>query len=749
VSILGNRVLRREDPALLMGAGCYTDDLEVPNAAFVAYVRSTIAHGVIESVDTTEAQAAPGVLAVVTAADISLDDLQSGGRRAAPMARPVLARGAVHFVGEPIAAVVAETAAQAVDAAEMVWAEIDPRPAIVDVEQSLDADPIFEGAESNVCVKFETPEQTADFGTCEVVVRFRTINQRVAACPIEPRVAAAWWGDDGRLVVYTSCQGAHPVRDEFARAYGLDKSQVRVVCPDVGGGFGAKSSVYPEQLLLPDLARRVGRPVRWFETRTENMLAMGHGRAQLQDVTIGGNRDGTILAYRLEVVQDAGGYPALGAVLPFMTRLMATGCYAIDDAEFTSRSVVTSTTPTVAYRGAGRPEAATAIERAVDRFAASIDMDPVDVRRRNLVPPDAFPYTTATGTTYDVGNYVGALERVVEAAGYADLRAEQARRRAAGDPIAMGIGIASYVEITALEAGAEFGSVELRPDGTVLARTGSNPYGQGHHTSWAMLISDRLGIPMDRIEVVHGDTDAVPSGGITGGSRSAQLAGSAIADAAEKLRDLACERAADLLEANPDDVVLDRDTGTFHVTGSPAVAVGWAEVGSAPGDQLVGLSDFSSEASTFPFGCHLAVVEVDTATGDARLRRHVACDDAGTIINPLIVEGQVHGGIAQGVAQALFEAIRYDEDGNPLTTNFADYSIIAATELPSFERIAMETPTPLNPLGVKGIGESGTIGSTPAVQNAVIDALAHLGVEHIDMPCTPERVWRAIQDAQA
>jgi carbon-monoxide dehydrogenase large subunit len=313
----------------------------------------------------------------------------------------------------------------------------------------------------------------------------------------------------------------------------------------------------------------------------------------------------------------------------------------------------------------------------------------------------------------------------------------------------MGIGIASYVEITALEAGAEFGSVELRPDGTVLARTGSNPYGQGHHTSWAMLISDRLGIPMDRIEVVHGDTDAVPSGGITGGSRSAQLAGSAIADAAEKLRDLACERAADLLEANPDDVVLDRDTGTFHVTGSPAVAVGWAEVGSAPGDQLVGLSDFSSEASTFPFGCHLAVVEVDTATGDARLRRHVACDDAGTIINPLIVEGQVHGGIAQGVAQALFEAIRYDEDGNPLTTNFADYSIIAATELPSFERIAMETPTPLNPLGVKGIGESGTIGSTPAVQNAVIDALAHLGVEHIDMPCTPERVWRAIQDAQA
>jgi carbon-monoxide dehydrogenase large subunit len=305
------------------------------------------------------------------------------------------------------------------------------------------------------------------------------------------------------------------------------------------------------------------------------------------------------------------------------------------------------------------------------------------------------------------------------------------------------------VEITALEAGAEFGSVELRPDGTVLARTGSNPYGQGHHTSWAMLISDRLGIPMDRIEVVHGDTDVVPSGGITGGSRSAQLAGSAIADAAEKLRDLGRERAADLLEANPDDVVLDRATGAFHVTGSPAVAVGWDEVAAVPGDQLVGLSDFAAQASTFPFGCHLAVVDIDTATGDARLRRHVACDDAGTIINPLIVEGQVHGGIAQGVAQALFEGIRYDDDGNPLTTNFADYSVIGATELPAFERIPMETPTPMNPLGVKGIGESGTIGSTPAVQSAVIDALAHLGVEHVDMPCTPERVWRAIQDARS
>jgi CO/xanthine dehydrogenase Mo-binding subunit len=415
---------------------------------------------------------------------------------------------------------------------------------------------------------------------------------------------------------------------------------------------------------------------------------------------------------------------------------------------FSSRSVLTNTTPTVAYRGAGRPEAAAAIERAVDRFAVATGVDPVEVRRRNLLAADVFPYTTPSGALYDVGDYPGALERVIDTAGYAELRAEQARRRDAGDPVAMGIGVSCYVEITALEGGAEFGSVELRPDGTVLARTGSNPYGQGHHTSWAMLISDRLGIPMERIEVIHGDTDEIPSGSITGGSRSAQLAGAAIADASEKLGELARERAADVLEASPVDIVFDRPTGRFHVAGSPAVSVGWGEVAAAPGDALVGLSDFAGPSPTFPFGCHLAVVDVDTTTGEVRLRRHVACDDAGTIINPLIVEGQVHGGIAQGVAQALYEEVRYDADGNPLTTNFADYSVIGATEVPSFERIPMETPTPVNPLGVKGIGESGTIGSTPAVQSAVIDALAHLGVEHVDMPCTPERVWRAIQAAR-
>jgi carbon-monoxide dehydrogenase large subunit len=530
----------------------------------------------------------------------------------------------------------------------------------------------------------------------------------------------------------------------------------------------------------------VGRPVRWMDTRTDNMTAMGHGRAQIQDVTIGGTRDGRITAYRLVVVQDAGAYPAIGAVLPWMTRTMATGVYDLDNVEFSSRSAVTTTTPIVAYRGAGRPEAAAVIERAVDLFAAEIGMDPAEVRRRNFVAPDAFPYTTAMNTVYDCGNYAGALDRVLEASGYDGLRAEQARRRAADDPKLMGIGLATYVEITAYGGGAEYGAVDVKADGRVVVTTGSNPYGQGHHTSWAMLVSDRLGVPMDCIEVVHGDTDMVPTGNITGGSRSVQIAGASINDAATKVIDVARQRAADLLEAAVEDIVLTTGdelyaaadagargdaagsnghdaqdshdgrgfdapgAGRFHVAGTPAISVGWSEVAAFdPDNPLLGLSDFSAAAATFPFGAHVAVVEIDRDTGKVELQRLVAVDDAGRILNPLLAEGQVHGGLAQGAAQALLEEVRFDEDGNPLTANFADYGIISATELPAFERILMETPTPMNELGAKGIGESGTIGAAPAVQNAVVDALSHLGVRHVDMPATSERVWRAIRDATA
>ncbi len=397
--------------------------------------------------------------------------------------------------------------------------------------------------------------------------------------------------------------------------------------------------------------------------------------------------------------------------------------------------------------GAGRPEATAAIERAIDLFAAEIGMDPVEVRRRNLLSPDVFPYTNAAGTRYDSGDYEAALDRVLTAADEPALRAEQQRRRAANDPVQLGIGVAVYVEITAPGAGTEYGSVELQADGTLVARTGSTPFGQGHHTTWAMLVADRLGVAIDDVVVVHGDTDLVPEGGGTGGSRSVQLAGSSMADAAERLVELARSRAADLLEAAVDDLVFDRGAGHFHVAGTPARSLAWSDLADGLASPLLAVSDLEQEHPTVPFGAHLAVVEIDVETGFVTLRRLVACDDAGTIINPLLATGQIHGGLAQGVGQALFEAVHYDDDGNPLTTNFADYTIFSAAELPFFERIMMETPTPLNPLGAKGIGESGTVGATPAVQNAVVDGLAHLGVRHIDLPITPERVWRALGNA--
>ena len=735
---------------MLTVGGTYVDDIAPDGALFVTFVRSTMAHATITELDIAEALEAPGVVGVFTADDIDLPDVLPMPMLA-QVPRPFLARGVVQFVGEPVAVVLSETREQGIDAAELVIVDYDPLDALVDHTTALDDSTVVLHTDTDTNLVMEIGAfSTASFEDCEVVVSQRMVNQRVAAAPIEPRSSTATWTDDGRLVQHISCQGANPIQVELAELYGLEPEQVRVICPDVGGGFGAKSSPYTEGLMLGWLSRRSGRPVRWMDSRTENMVAMGHGRAQVQEVTIGGSRDGRITAYRLDVVQDAGAYPSMGAVLPWMTRTMATGVYDLTNVEFSARSVFTNTTPIVAYRGAGRPEAAAALERAVDLFAAEIGMDPAEVRRINLVPADRFPYTTAMGTTYDVGDYVGALDRALEAAGYAELRADQQARRDAGAVRQLGIGIAVYVEITAYDAGGDYASVEILPDGSARVLTGSNPYGQGHHTAWAMLVHERLGVPMDRIEIIHGDTDVIPHGKITGGSRSVQIAGSSIFDAAAKVRDQAIDRAAELLEAAPEDVILgDGDlTGRFHVAGTPARSVGWDELAAARPDQpLQALSDFSADAPTFPFGAHVAVVEVDTETGMVELTRLIAVDDAGTILNPLLAEGQIHGGLAQGAAQALLEEVRYDEDGNPTTSNFADYAVITATELPAFERVAMETPTPMNELGAKGIGESGTVGATPAVQNAVVDALAPYGIRHLDMPATPERVWRAIQGA--
>lgn len=754
-SILGNRVQRVEDQRFLTGTGTYVEDLAI-DAAWVTFVRSQYAHGVITNVDVDEARSMPGVLGVFT-----IDDMSDLGVFPHPLPvlpagceRPLLARERVRFVGEAIVAVVAENRYLAADAAAAVIVDIDPLPAVVELDDAATGDTLLhESLGTNVLATFKS-DSTADFSDCEVVVELRVMNQRINGAPIEPRSDAAWWetGDDGveRLVHYSACQGAHPTRDVLAKVYSLPPERVRAVVPDMGGGFGVKSRTVGEQLTLGWIARRIGRAVRSTETRTEAMQAMPQGRGQRQDIRLGGTRDGRITAYHMDVAQDAGAYPLLGAFLPAMTQRMLTGTYHITNCSYAATSYATNKISTTAYRGAGRPEAALAIERAIDRYAAEIGMDPVEVRRINLVPKFLEPYTTGIGTVYDVGDYEEAMDRVLKAADYTALRAEQERVRAAGGPTLMGIGLGVYVEITAGGPPTEFGSVSLQADGRLRAVSGATPYGQGHDTTWKMIVSDATGVPMDDIDVVHGDTDLVPAGGLTVGSRSVQVAGSSLSSASMHLVEAARERAADLLEAAAADVVCDTDRGVFHVAGSPAGrVVAWTDIAAADGDPLVGLSDFKAAQPTFPFGAHLAVVDVDRETGRVTLRRIIAVDDAGKLVNPMIVDGQVHGGLGQGIAQALLEWMQYDEDGNPVTSNFADYPVISAAELPSFELVHMETPTWVNPLGAKGAGESGTIGSIPAVLNAVIDALAPLGVRHMDAPCTPNRVWEAMQAASA
>jgi len=754
VSILGNRVLRREDPKFLTTGGVYVADLPFSGAAAVAFVRSSVAHARLGPVDADEARGAPGVVAVFTSADVDLAPLPPDmGMLNQQMTRPLLADGVVRYVGEAIAMVVAETAAQAADAAELVAVDYEPLPVVVDPEEALkDEVLLFPDVGTNNCFSLHFGSDDSFFDGCEVVVAQRIVNQRVAPCPLEVRSSAAEVGPDGRIVLTTSTQSAHGVRDAVAKALGLSEDQVRVVAPDVGGGFGAKGGSYPEDVLVCWAARRLGRPVRFVETRSESMLGLGHGRGQVQYAELGGSRDGTVSAYRLRIVQDAGAYPAIGGILPFLTRMMASGVYRIEKVEFNSDSVVTNTVPMTAYRGAGRPEATAALERMMDVFAAEIGMDPAELRRRNFVAPDAFPYTTPTATTYDVGDYGKALDLVLEMAGYGGLREEQRRRRAEGAGRQLGIGVSSYVEVTNGGPSGEYGAVEVRPDGSAIVRTGTSPHGQGHHTAWSMLVSEQLGIPMDQIEVVHGDTDVVPRGVGTFGSRSLQAGGVAVHQAAVEVVDKAKQLAADLLEADPADLVLDTTVGEFHVAGTPAISKGWGDLAAASlereGAPLMAEVDFEAPGPSFPFGSHVAVVEVDTETGEVELVRHVAVDDAGRILNPLLAEGQQHGGIAQGAAQALLEEFVYDGDGNPLTANLADYSFASAAELPRFETAFTETPTPINVLGAKGIGESGTIGSTPAVQNAVVDALFHLGVRHVDMPTTPQRVWQAVNDAK-
>ncbi|GAA1198661.1 xanthine dehydrogenase family protein molybdopterin-binding subunit [Pseudonocardia alaniniphila] len=757
-SILGTSVRRVEDLQLITGASTYVGNLALDGVLHAAFVRSPLAHARILGIDTTEAKAAPGVVAVFTAADLGLPAHHGLMVVNPDLPRPPLATDRVRFVGEAVAVVIGETKAAAVDAAELVEVDYDPLPAVIDLEAALDpaSEPQFPDLGSNVAAGARS--DNAPLADAEVVVRARMVNQRLAVMPMEGNAIAVLpgpWGEEGandELTIWVSTQMPHGFRNQTSAVLGLDADRVRVITPHVGGGFGGKAGLLAEHTVVIGAARALGRPVTWVETRSENLVSMPHGRAQVGYYELGLTREGVITGMRARVVADAGAYAGFnGGLVMGPTYLMSQGVYRMPKIGFDAAAALTNTTPVGAFRGAGRPEATAYLERMMDLAADELGLDPVEIRRRNFIQPTEFPFTTIPGANYDIGDYDLPLREALRLVDYEKVREEQATRREAGDPVMLGIGVSVYVEITAGGGGTEFGSVTVHADGSATISAGTSGHGQGHPTAFAMLASDRLGIPMEKIRFVQSDTAAVPRGGGTGGSRSLQMGGNAVRAAAEDVLEQARRRAAAMLEASVDDVQLTED-GEFGVAGVPSVTLTWAQVAGAAendGAQLAAALDFRQEGATFPFGAHVSVVEVDTETGRVTPRRHVAVDDCGRILNPLLVNGQQHGGLAQGIAQALYEEIVYDSEGQPLTGTLADYRMPSAADLFTFETANTETPTPMNPLGAKGIGESATVGATPAVQNAVVDALRPLGVRHVDLPCTPERVWRAVQDARS
>jgi aerobic carbon-monoxide dehydrogenase large subunit len=743
-SVLGHPVLRVEDPQFLTGSARYMDDVDHPGVLHSAFARAVLPHAHITGIDSLAAESSPGVHGVFTAESLPLRPIASD-RVSDVFARPPLASGKVRFIGEPIALIVAESRTAALDAAPKVIVDYDPLEPVIDPLEALEeaAPLLFPEYGSNVAQSDDFGTPPVSFAEADSIVSARFVNQRLAPVPIETNGCLMVPGADETITAYLPVQAANWAREDLASSLGMEESQVRVICPAIGGGFGAKIPIYPEQVAVAAVALQIGRAVKYIESRSENMVAMTHGRAQVQDVKIGARSDGRIVALHADLVSDAGAYPGESGELVELTRDMASGVYDIPNISATANYVATNTTPTFAYRGAGRPEATAMIERALDMLAAKLNLDPAEIRRRNFIAPGSFPHRTPTGQTYDSGEYEKTLATALEMAGYEDLRADQAARREEGDRRQLGIGICSYVEITGW--GKEFGRVRIGRDGAATVYTGTTSTGQGHETAWAQIVGATLGVPLAEIKVVHSDTDEIPWGEGTMGSRSLQIGGSAIANAAEIVLEKAKEAAAEALEVSTADVVVADGRG-LQVAGVPDSRMSWADLAAQV--DLDAEVDFKPDGNTYPFGTHVAVVEVDVETGAPRLLRHVAVDDCGTIINPILVEGQVHGGVAQGVAQALFEHLSYDEDGNPLTASLLNYGVPSAAELPPFETVRTQTPTPVNPLGAKGIGESGTIGSTAAVMNAVIDAVSHLGVRHIDMPLTPERIWRAIKAAE-
>ena len=770
-SLIGARVKRKEDPRLITGTATYVGDLKLPGMRYVAFVRSPHAHARIGAIDTSAARGMPGVVAVVTGEDLlplyepmpmadpaEIPPDEDASEFTKRLTHYALSVDRVRHGGEAVAAVIATSPALAADAAAEVLVDWEPLPAVVDPFAAMQpgAPLLFDGTRGNVEHVWRRKEgdPEAAFGRAHRVVKQRMVNQRLSGVPLEGRaVVAAPDGTTGGLDVWSSTQAPHLLRGNLAEALRMPENLVRVIAPEVGGGFGVKIFTYPEEVALAALARKYGMPLSWSETRIEHMSATMHGRAQVADLEAAVEADGRITALRMRVVADLGAYP-VAPDIPESTGVMAIGVYNIPAVDLEISCVFTNTTPVAAYRGAGRPEPAYYLERLVDLIAHDLGLDVVAVRRRNFIPPEAFPYKTPTGKLYDSGAYDLALTKALEIADYPALRAEQRQRIERGDERLLGIGLSCYVEICGF--GYESAVVRVEPTGTVTVFTGISPHGQGQETTFAQIVADQIGVDFEQVVVRHGDTRETPMGQGTMGSRGLAVGGAALLRAAEKVRYKARQIAGLMLEAAPEDIVL--TAGRYHVQGVPGQGLGLSEIADRaysnkipddlePGLEATAFFRLPPSTNTCPFGAHVAVVEVERDTGLVHVRSYFAVDDCGPRISPALAEGQIHGGLAQGIAQALWEEVVFDEHGQLLTGSLMDYTVPRASYFPPFTTDQTETPTPLNPLGVKGIGEAATIGSTPAIANAVVDALKPFGVRHVDIPLGPEKVWRSMRGA--
>jgi carbon-monoxide dehydrogenase large subunit len=794
---VGQRVKRTEDPRLIKGLAHYVDDIRLPDTLHVSFVRSVYAHAHIKSVDTTEARNAPGVVAVYTGAEMAdklgpvpcasaLPDLKVPDYR-------VLAKEKALFVGHPIAAVVATDSYAARDAVDLVMVDYEDLPVVVDVEKAAQGGPVIHDQfADNVAYKLTAGEGDieAALNAADRIIKQRVIHQRLAPIAMEPRgVLARYFPGEAELTIWSSTQIPHLLRTQLAIMIGIPENKLRVITPEVGGGFGSKLNVYGEEALLGWISMQLARPVKWIETRRENIQATIHGRGQVGYIEMGCKNDGSITGLRYNVFADLGAYhQLLTPAIPTLTGLMLSGAYKIPAIQINITGCFTNKMATDAYRGAGRPEATYIVERGMDLVAAELGMDPAEVRRKNFPTASEFPFHTATGLDYDSGDYAAALDKAQELSSYAKLREEQKRAREQGRLI--GIGISTYVEICALgpsqampAGGWESATVRIEPTGKVTVLTGASPHGQGQETSFAQIAADELGVDLSDVTVIHGDTGIVQYGIGTFGSRATAVGGTAVLVAIQKLKEKAGKIAAHLLQADASRITFEggryslqaAKAATAGESSEPVLPVGQAPAAALPepevdGKSAVTIKDvalaahlakdlppdtepglsatyfFEPKNFTFPFGTHICVVEVDRETGDVKFLRYVAVDDCGKVINPMLVDGQLHGGIVQSIGQALFEEVVYDEQGQLVTGTLMDYAVPRASHVPWFELERTETPSPVNPLGVKGVGEAGTIGATPAIVGAIVDALAPFGVKHLDMPIKPETIWKVLNE---